>query len=169
MTLARRLAVLAAGALSATAVGSAAVPAEAAPGPPPVPPPGPGAPAAPAPPAPTTPCAPTARACVDLSAHRAWLTDGAGHVTYGPVPARGGSRSDPTPVGTFAVSWKDRDHLSRQFDNAPMPNSVFFAPGIAFHGGNPAANSNGCIHLAKKASANFFGALREGDSVQVVP
>ena len=172
MTLVRRLAVLAAGTLSAAAVGGAAIPAQAAPGPPPAP--GPVAPAAPAAPrpvpaAPTTPCAPTARACVDLSSHKAWLTDGAGHVTYGPVAARGGSRSDPTPVGTFAVAWKDRDHLSRQFDNAPMPNSVFFAPGIAFHGGNPSNTSNGCIHLGQKSSATFFAALREGDQVQVVP
>ncbi|TCK26648.1 L,D-transpeptidase [Pseudonocardia endophytica] len=168
MTPARRLAVLAAGTLSAAAVGGMAAPAQAAPEPPPAPP----APVAPAPAAPAraeVPCAPTARACVDLSAHKAWLTDGAGHVTYGPVAARGGSRSDPTPVGTFTVSWKDRDHLSRQFDNAPMPNSVFFAPGIAFHGGNPSENSNGCVHLGQKSSAAFFGALREGDLVQVVP
>jgi lipoprotein-anchoring transpeptidase ErfK/SrfK len=159
MTLTRRLAVLAAGALSTVAVGATATPAQAATAPPP----------APAPAAPATPCAPTARACVDLSAHRAWLTDGAGHVTHGPVAARGGSRSAPTPVGTFAVLWKDRDHVSRQFANAPMPNSVFFAPGIAFHGGDPSDDSNGCIHLGQKSSAAFFAALREGDRVQVVP
>lgn len=181
MALARRLAVLAAGTLSAAAVGAAATPAQGAT--PPAPPAGPGAPAAPATPAapapatpaapapaaPATPCAPTARACIDLSSHRAWLTDGAGHVTYGPVAARGGSRSDPTPVGTFSVSWKDRDHLSKQFGNAPMPNSVFFAPGIALHGGDPSDNSNGCVHLGQKASAAFYAALREGDQVQVVP
>ncbi len=172
MTLARRFAVLAAGAVSATAIGATAIPsgtAVAAPEPPPAPPAGPAAPAAPAAPAPTTPCAPTVRACVDLSAHRAWLTDGTGRVIEGPVPARGGSRSDPTPVGTFTVQWKDRDHRSRQFDNAPMPNSVFFAPGIAFHGGDPSDNSNGCIHLGSRSSQHFFDGLREGDPVQVVP
>ncbi len=32
----------------------------------------------------------TAKACMDLSTRQAWLTDGVGHVTYGPVAARGG-------------------------------------------------------------------------------
>ena len=176
MTLARRLAVLAAGTLSAAAVGATATPAQAAPEPPPAPPADPGTPAVPpappapaAPTAPATPCAATARACVDLSSHRAWLTDGAGHVTYGPVPAMGGRRSEPTPVGTSQVAWKDRDHLSRQFGNAPMPNAVFFAPGIAFHGGNPSNTSNGCVHLGQKAAARFFTDLKVGDPVQVVP
>lgn len=47
-----------------------------------------------------TPCASSAKACMSLSAHQAWLTDGAGHVVYGPVPARGGTTTAPTPVGT---------------------------------------------------------------------
>ncbi|MBW0104323.1 L,D-transpeptidase [Pseudonocardia sp. KRD-291] len=127
------------------------------------------APAAPAPaPASPTPCAVTAKACVDLSAKRAWLTDGAGHLTRGPVPARGGRDDSATPVGTFGVLWKDADHRSRQFDNAPMPHSVFFAPGIAFHAGDAARTSNGCIHLGPSAAAAFYEALQPGDPVQVI-
>jgi lipoprotein-anchoring transpeptidase ErfK/SrfK len=115
----------------------------------------------------TTPCAVTVKACVDLSARRAWLTDGAGHITYGPVPAHGGSSHAPTPKGTFHVLWKDVDHYSKQFD-APMPYSVFFYPGDAFHADNPATASNGCIHLTRAAAQRFFAGLNLGDQVQVV-
>lgn len=114
-----------------------------------------------------TPCRVTAKACMDLSGRQAWLTDGAGHITYGPVAARGGKKGAATPTGVFHVLYRDRDHWSRQFD-APMPNSVFFYPGDAFHADNPRVASNGCIHLTRKASAAFFGALRTGDEVQVV-
>lgn len=158
MSLIRRLTTLggAVTAASAVALGSAGT-AAAAP------------PAAPAPPpASPTPCAVTAKACVDLSARRAWLTDGAGHLTRGPVAARGGRSDSATPVGSFDVLWKDADHRSRQFDNAPMPDSVFFYPGVAFHAGNSATTSNGCVHLGRSAAQAFYDGLRPGDQVQVV-
>lgn len=114
-----------------------------------------------------TPCAVTARACVDLSSRLAWITDGKGRVLYGPVAARGGKKGAATPVGTFGVSAKVRNYHSREFD-APMPYSVFFVPGIAFHQGSPSVASNGCIHLTRSAARAFFAALRAGDRVQVV-
>lgn len=135
------------------------------------------APAAPAAPAPVaapalaltsgTPCAAGADACVDLSAQRAWLTDGHGTVTYGPVSALGGTRKYPTPTGTFTVDYKDADHVSNLYD-ADMPYSVFFAPAIAFHQGSLSERSHGCIHLGKTASKRFFANLAPGDTVQVV-
>jgi lipoprotein-anchoring transpeptidase ErfK/SrfK len=114
-----------------------------------------------------TPCSATAHACVDLSSRQAWLLDGAGNVTYGPVGALGGTRKDPTPTGTFPVDYKDRDHVSNIFD-VPMPNSVFFAPAIAFHKGSLSDRSHGCIHLGRSASQRFFSDLSPGDTVQVV-
>jgi lipoprotein-anchoring transpeptidase ErfK/SrfK len=96
----------------------------------------------------------------------AWLTDGAGHITYGPVPAHGGSRHAPTPTGTFHVLYKDAHYYSTEF-NAPMPYSVFFYPGDAFHADNPATASNGCIHLTSASAQHFFNTLKPGDSVQV--
>ncbi|MDD7966934.1 L,D-transpeptidase [Actinomycetospora lemnae] len=114
-----------------------------------------------------TPCAATVDACVDLSEQRAWLTDGAGTVTYGPVGALGGTRKDPTPTGTFTVDYKDRDHVSNLYD-ADMPYSVFFAPAIAFHTGSLSERSHGCLHLGKTASKRFFADLSPGDTVQVV-
>ncbi|MEJ2864955.1 L,D-transpeptidase [Actinomycetospora sp. OC33-EN07] len=69
-----------------------------------------------------TPCKASADACVDLSSQRAWLTDGQGNVTYGPVGALGGTRKYPTPTGTFSVDYKDADHVSNLYD-ADMPFS----------------------------------------------
>jgi len=113
-----------------------------------------------------TPCSPTATVCMDLSSQRAWLTDGAGHVIYGPVPARGGSKRAKTPRGTFSVLYKDAHFYSTEF-HAPMPYSVFFYPGDAFHAGNPAVASNGCVHLSSAAAQRFFATLRPGDKVQI--
>lgn len=104
---------------------------------------------------------------MSVSAHRAWLTDGAGDVVYGPVPAHGGSVGAPTPLGTFRVISKDAHFYSTQF-HAPMPYSVFFYPGDAFHADNPATYSNGCIHLSAAAAQRFFSTLRIGDQVQIV-
>ena len=158
MTLNRRLALLGSAVLTAgaTALGSTGA-AVAAPAAPPAP-----APASP------TPCAVTAKACVDLSAKKAWLTDGAGHLTHRAVAARGGDAESATPVGTFEVLWKDADHRSRQFGNAPMPHSVFFHPGDAFHAGDAARTSNGCIHLPPSAAKAFYTNLHPGDQVQVL-
>ncbi len=114
-----------------------------------------------------TPCKSSAVACVDLSSQRAWLTDGEGNVTYGPVGALGGTRKYPTPTGTFSVDDKDADHVSNLYD-ADMPYSVFFAPAIAFHTGSLSERSHGCIHLGRTASKRFFANLSPGDTVQVV-
>ncbi len=52
---------------------------------------------------------------------------------------------------------------------APMPWSVFFADGgIAFHAGDPARASAGCIHLPAADAEAWFNDLQVGDQVQVV-
>ncbi|MEC3975164.1 L,D-transpeptidase [Amycolatopsis sp. H20-H5] len=107
-------------------------------------------------------------ACVDLSAHKAWILE-AGKVVYGPVPMLPGRKGNATPTGTFHVIGKEKLHLSKQFDDAPMPNSVFFYPGDAFHTGSLKVYSHGCIHLSAAASSKFFSTLSMGDVVQVVP
>lgn len=119
------------------------------------------------------PCAAAAAAsgtaaCVDLSAHKAWILQG-GKVVYGPVPMLPGRKGYATPTGTFHVLSKEKMHLSKEFDNAKMPNSVFFYPGDAFHTGSLSVYSHGCIHLSAGASLKFFNTLHVGDVVQVVP
>jgi len=106
---------------------------------------------------------------VDISAKKAWLISG-GKIAYGPVPVTTGRKGHPTPVGTFSVKYKEKMHYSKEFDNAPMPNSVFFTnTGVAFHSGSLAAQSHGCVHLSSTAAAKFFSSLSVGEAVQVVP
>jgi lipoprotein-anchoring transpeptidase ErfK/SrfK len=115
---------------------------------------------------PGTPCMSTADACVDLSANRAWLISG-GAVQYGPVAITHGRAGYRTPPGTFKVSFKNINHRSSIYDNAPMPYSVFFNGGIAFHQGSLKQLSHGCIHLSRAAAQKFFANLGVGDVVQV--
>jgi hypothetical protein len=129
-------------------------------------------PAAP-PPAPpvasATPCVASAKACVVLSHHTAWLTDGKGRITYGPVTATGGDSANPTPTGTFHVLSKDAHFRSTEFHNAPMPYSVFFYPGDAFHADDVHKWSHGCIHLDRDDAVAFFNTLKVRDQVQILP
>src|ERR1043165_8106932 len=100
------------------------------------------------------PCGKAAKACLDLSANQAWLMNN-GAVTYGPVPVTHGRPGWETPPGTFKVTRKYRDYHSKEF-NAPMPYSVFFNGGIAFHQGSLKQKSHGCVHLSKAAAAKLF-------------
>lgn len=66
-----------------------------------------------------------------------------------------------TPPGTFRPGWMAKNWRSRQYDDAPMPYSVFFNGGIAVHGTmNPGslgrAASHGCVRLATSNAAVFF-------------
>jgi lipoprotein-anchoring transpeptidase ErfK/SrfK len=114
-----------------------------------------------------TPCSAAARACVDLSTQQAWLQTN-GVVDYGPIQVRSGSTSFPTDPGTFHVTYKDVDHVSSEY-NAPMPYSVFFHGGDAFHEGSLVDPSHGCVHLSHSSAVTFFDSLQPGDEVQVVP
>ncbi|MFI7116717.1 L,D-transpeptidase [Amycolatopsis sp. NPDC049868] len=109
---------------------------------------------------------PGVSACVDLSALKTWLLKD-GKVIYGPVKQLPGKKGHATPTGVFRVSAKVKNYHSKAFD-APMPNSVFFLPGIAFHTGSLSVYSHGCIHLSAAASQKYFTTLQNGDVVQVV-
>jgi hypothetical protein len=112
----------------------------------------------------SNPCPASASACIDLSNDEAWLQSG-GTITYGPVPITSGKAGYRTPAGSFSVFYKDKNHKSSLFNDAPMPNSVFFNGGIAFHQGSLYDQSHGCIHLSWDASATFFSTLGYGDTV----
>ncbi len=114
-----------------------------------------------------TPCTDVARACVDLASGKAWLLEGA-TVVRGPVPISSGSPGHETPRGDFRVEWKNVNHRSAEFNEAPMPFAVFFAQGgIAFHEGNPSAPSAGCVRLARNDASAFYDFLVTDDPVQI--
>jgi lipoprotein-anchoring transpeptidase ErfK/SrfK len=76
-----------------------------------------------------------------------------------------GRRGYATPIGTFRPAWMARMWRSRQYDDAPMPHSIFFNKGIAFHAttavsmlGRPA--SHGCLRLAPAHAAQLFALVR---------
>lgn len=134
---------------------------------PPAPAPAPAAAPEPAPAAQfnTAPCPATADACVDLDGGKSWLQNN-GEITYGPNPQIAGRASDPTPRGTFTVTRKVKDEVSREFNNAPMPYATYFTnSGHAFHAGSLTNESAGCIHLSTEDAQYYFEHLNVGDTV----
>lgn len=100
-------------------------------------------------------CPQSATACVDLSDRITWLQSH-GRIDFGPVQMEPGTGKQPTPVGTFHVSWKGGPHYISTSYRVPIPWPVFFATGgIAFHAGSLHAQSHGCVHL-RMASARYY-------------
>src|SRR4030081_3457208 len=85
-------------------------------------------------------------------------------------PVSSGLPSYETPGGSFRTFRMEEDHFSKEFDDAPMPHSIFFTKiGHAIHGtdsvnrlGSPA--SHGCVRLSK-ANASTLYALVQGEGV----
>ena len=81
-------------------------------------------------------------------------------------PVSTGIASYDTPSGDYKPFRMERDHFSREWDDAPMPNSIFFtAKGHAIHGtehlrniGRPA--SHGCVRLEPKNARVLFDLVR---------
>ena len=85
-------------------------------------------------------------------------------------PVSTGRRGYDTPNGTFRAFRMEADHFSKEWDDAPMPHSIFFTKiGHAIHGyldtrniGLPA--SHGCVRLTPENAAKLY-ALVEADGV----
>ncbi|QNH95575.1 L,D-transpeptidase [Corynebacterium anserum] len=113
------------------------------------------------------PCPATARACVDLANNKTWLQKD-GKITYGPVTMNKGKKGEETPRGTFYVTRKVKDEVSREFNNAPMPYAVYFTNnGHAFHQGNTAYPSSGCVRLERPDAIRYYNDLQVGDEVYI--
>jgi lipoprotein-anchoring transpeptidase ErfK/SrfK len=74
-----------------------------------------------------------------------------------------------TPSGTYKPFRMEPDHFSREWDDAPMPHSIFFTPrGHAIHGSYytrrlGTAVSHGCVRLAPGNAAKLYSLVaREG-------
>jgi lipoprotein-anchoring transpeptidase ErfK/SrfK len=71
-----------------------------------------------------------------------------------------------TPIGDFKPYVLKKMHYSKKYDNAPMPNSIFFHGGYAIHAtydiknlGRPA--SHGCIRLSPQNAKWLYQIVQE--------
>ena len=89
--------------------------------------------------------------------------DGAPRYTW---PVSSGNPSHETPNGSFKTFRMEEDHYSKEFDDAPMPNSIFFTKqGHAIHGtdavsrlGSPA--SHGCVRLSRANALKLWDLVK---------
>ena len=77
-------------------------------------------------------------------------------------PVSTGQLAHDTPNGRYTAFRMEADHFSKEWDDAPMPHSIFFSPkGHAIHGylnthriGSPA--SHGCVRLQPANAARLY-------------
>src|SRR5215218_9586309 len=82
-------------------------------------------------------------------------------------PVSSGLPSYETPSGNFRTFRMEEDHYSKEFDDAPMPHSIFFTKqGHAIHGtdsvgrlGSPA--SHGCVRLSRDNASKLYALVQE--------
>jgi len=82
-------------------------------------------------------------------------------------PVSTGIPSRETPNGNFRAFRMEEDHYSKEFDDAPMPHSIFFTKvGHAIHGtdsearlGSPA--SHGCVRLSKANATTLYDLVQK--------
>ena len=67
-----------------------------------------------------------------------------------------------TPKGTYTAFRMERQHFSKEWDNAPMPHSIFFTKrGHAIHGSHETKQlgtpvSHGCVRLNPTNAAKLY-------------
>ncbi|HUI94884.1 MAG TPA: L,D-transpeptidase [Xanthobacteraceae bacterium] len=82
-------------------------------------------------------------------------------------PVSTGRPGRDTPSGTFRAFRMEADHFSKEFDDAPMPHSIFFTKiGHAIHGyldtrniGMPA--SHGCVRLDPANATKLYSLVEQ--------
>ena len=102
---------------------------------------------------------------IDKSAQKMTVTvNGEERYTW---PVSTGRSGYDTPSGEFQPFRMERDHYSQEWDDAPMPNSIFFTKiGHAIHGTFEARNlgrpvSHGCVRLSTQNAATLFALVKE--------
>ena len=82
-------------------------------------------------------------------------------------PVSTGRPGYATPSGRFRPFRMEADHYSKEWDEAPMPYSIFFTmEGHAIHGSFETKNlgrraSHGCIRLSPQHAAALYALVRE--------
>lgn len=107
---------------------------------------------------------PNLRALVNVSRQRVTLMEGDKVLAEWPVST--GRPGYETTRGKFKPTFLSRNHRSSQYNDAPMPCSVFFHKGEAFHGttalgalGRKA--SHGCVRLETKNACALYDMVAE--------
>jgi len=81
-------------------------------------------------------------------------------------PVSTGMRGHSTPVGSFRPFRMEVEHYSEEWDDAPMPHSIFFtAAGHAIHGSNAIRHlgspaSHGCIRISTSNATKLFALVK---------
>jgi hypothetical protein len=82
-------------------------------------------------------------------------------------PVSTGRSGYATPAGSHQAFRMEEDHFSKEWDEAPMPHSIFFTrAGHAIHGSFDvkrlgSAASHGCVRLAPKNAATLFALVKQ--------
>src|SRR3954467_7780123 len=114
-------------------------------------------------------CASSAQAAVQITIDKStqqMLVEKDGRAVY-QWPVSTGRPGFDTPNGKFKAFRMEKDHFSKEWDDAPMPFSIFFTQkGHAIHGyldtkniGRPA--SHGCVRLTKANAEKLYELVQE--------
>ena len=82
-------------------------------------------------------------------------------------------RNGATPTGSFRAGWKNADHYSSLFNNAPMPWSVQVRGNIFVHGFTSVPDypaSHGCIRVpltGNNPAKRFFNWVEAGTPIRI--
>jgi hypothetical protein len=102
---------------------------------------------------------------VDRSTQRMTVSvDGAQRWVW---PVSTGRNGYATPAGSYTAFRMEEDHYSKEFDDAPMPHSIFFTKeGHAIHGTLEAlhlgsAASHGCVRLSTANAAKLYALVEQ--------
>ena len=98
----------------------------------------------------------TQRMTVEVDNHLRWIW-----------PVSTGQLAHDTPNGRYTAFRMEADHFSKEWDDAPMPHSIFFSPtGHAIHGylnarriGSPV--SHGCVRLEPANAAKLYALVEQ--------
>ena len=82
-------------------------------------------------------------------------------------PVSTGNPSHETPNGSFRTFRMEEDHYSKEFDDAPMPHSIFFTKiGHAIHGTDSEGKlgvpvSHGCVRLSRANATTLYALVQQ--------
>jgi lipoprotein-anchoring transpeptidase ErfK/SrfK len=102
---------------------------------------------------------------IDKSAQRMTVeVDGTRRWTW---PVSTGVRNYETPSGSYKAFRMEKDHFSKEWDEAPMPHSIFFTmKGHAIHGSYQTRRlgrraSHGCVRLSPANAAKLYALVEQ--------